>query len=227
PDQRIATAREWAAGGLTGIKLFFDGDTRRGVEELAALRAAVPDIERWMVDVLWSLADVEAAAEARRAYGELDVVWLECPLIPEDLDGHRQLQEYPGTPVALGEHFHTHYESRSWLAGMALNVFQPDVGRTGISDMLRQIEIGRAAGILTTPHMGSGLDIFQAATLHMAAVCEPDLLCEYQAGLSGRLEGAIDTGWVYRDGSFVLPDRPGLGVDITLDHLERFIVRAA
>lgn len=213
-DQRIDHARSWAARGLTGIKLFLDADTAAGARELEAIRAAVPEIEQWMVDVLWSLADLEAATVAKRAYGDAGARWLECPLPPEDLAGHVALRSRPGAAIALGEHFHTHFESTPWLAQGALDVFQPDVGRTGLSGFRRQADLARQHGVPTTPHMGSGLDIFQAATLQAAATSDPDILCEYQAGLEGRLGDAVQTDWHFMDGGFALPERPGLGIEV-------------
>jgi L-alanine-DL-glutamate epimerase-like enolase superfamily enzyme len=73
--------------------------------------------------------------------------------------------------------------------------------------------------------MGGALDLFQAATLHVAAACGEDLLCEYQAGLAGRLGAAIDSGWRYERGAFRLPERPGLGVAVDLEALAPFVVR--
>ena len=226
-EERIAHARDYAGRGLTGIKIFLAGDIAAGREELAALQAGVPEIRRWMVDVLWSFEDLESAAKARLAYGELRAEWLECPLLPEDLAGHVALARRPGAPVALGESFHTRFEAGPWLEQGALHVFQPDVGRAGISDALRQMRIARDHGIPTTPHMGSGLDLFQAATLHFAAACGDEHLCEYQAALAGRLGGAIDTGWRFADGAFGMPDRPGLGVEVDEAALTPFLVGRA
>lgn len=225
-EERIAHAKDWAGRGLPGVKIFLAGDTAAGRDELAALQAGVPEIRRWMVDVLWSFEDVEAAAAARAAYGDLGAEWLECPLLPEDLAGHIALARQPGAPVALGESFHTRFEAGPWLEQGAVHVFQPDVGRAGISDALRQMAIARAHGIRTTPHMGSGLDLFQAATLHFATACADGPLCEYQAALAGRLGDAIDTGWRFADGAFALPDRPGLGVEVDETRLAPFRVGA-
>jgi L-alanine-DL-glutamate epimerase-like enolase superfamily enzyme len=72
--------------------------------------------------------------------------------------------------------------------------------------------------------MGGALDLFQAATLHVAAACGGALLCEYQAGLAGRLGSAIASGWRYRDGAFRLPERPGLGVEVDLEALAPFVI---
>ena len=168
--------------------------------------------------------EIEEAAAAKLAYGEHGAEWLECPLLPEDLAGHQALRVLPGARIALGESFHTRFESAPWLEGRALDVFQPDVGRTGITETLRQMRVADAGGIAVTPHMGGALKLFQA-TLHVAAACGSELLCEYQAGLAGRLGAALDSGWRYEAGAFRLPDRPGLGVEVDLEALAPFVVR--
>jgi galactonate dehydratase len=179
-----------------------------------------------MVDVLWSLPDLDTAGAAKAAYGELGVEWLECPLIAEDLDGHVRLQRLPGAPIALGEHFHSRFDSTPWLERRALDVFQPDIGRTGISDGLRQISRAERAGIAVTPHMGSGLDVFQAATLQVAALCPARHLSEFQAGLADRLGDALDSAWHFVDGSFRLPEVPGIGVTVDEAALRAHVVTA-
>lgn len=217
--ERVAHARRWADRGLSGVKLFLDANLQAGCAELAALKDAVPAIDRWMVDLLWSLETLEDGVAAKAAYGELGASWLECPLLPEDIDGHRRLHAEPGAPIALGEHFHTSFEVTSWLKPRALDVLQPDIGRTGISNALQQREMALAAGVDVTPHMGSGLDIFQAATLQFAAICADGLLTELQGGLSSRLGEAVDSGWRFADGGFRLPDRPGLGIEVDAERL--------
>jgi galactonate dehydratase len=217
--ERVAHAREWAGRGLSGVKLFLDADIEAGCTELAALKEAVPAIDRWMVDLLWSLETLDEAVAAKAAYGAQDVGWLECPLLPEDIDGHRQLHAQPGAPIALGEHFHTSFEVAPWLEPRALDVLQPDIGRTGISNALQQRLMALAAGIDVTPHMGSGLDIFQAATLQFAAICNDGPLTELQGGLSSRLGDAVDSGWHFADGGFRLPDRPGIGIEVDANRL--------
>jgi hypothetical protein len=48
---------------------------------------------------------------------------------------------------------------------------------------------------------------------------------ELMGGLSDRLDAASDTAWQYADGGFVLPDRPGIGVEINESLLDPFIVK--
>ena len=223
--ERIERVKKWMGTGLSGAKIFLTGDMVASVQELDGLQTGAPELEQWMVDTLW-MCTPESAAEGKRTYGERGVRFFECPLQPEDLAGHQQLVALPGAPIALGEHFRTRYQAEPWLARpRALDVYQPDIGRTGFTDFMAQMKMAARADIATTPHMGSGVSIFQAATLQGAAVASPEYLQEFQGGLSDRLEDACDTAWRYADGGVTLPDRPGIGVEIYEDRLDRHIVR--
>ena len=223
-QERSEHVNSWIDTGLRGAKIFLTGDVDKGTAELDGLIDGAPDLEQWMVDTLW-MCSPESAELGKSEYGRRNVRFFECPLQPEDLNGHQILVKKPGAPIALGEHFRSRYQMESWVQEpRALDVYQPDIGRTGFSDYMVQMKIASDCGVPTT-HMGSGVSVFQAATLQCAAVASPDYLQEFQGGLSDRLDKASDTGWKYADGGFKLPDRPGIGVEIHESLLEPFIVR--
>jgi galactonate dehydratase len=224
-QERSEHVNSWIDTGLRGAKIFLTGDVDKGTAELDGLIEGAPGLEQWMVDTLW-MCSPESAELGKSEYGRRNVRFFECPLQPEDLNGHQILVKKPGAPIALGEHFRSRYQMESWVQEpRALDVYQPDIGRTGFSDYMVQMKIASDCGVPTTPHMGSGVSVFQAATLQCAAVASPDYLQEFQGGLSDRLDKASDTGWKYADGGFKLPDRPGIGVEIHESLLEPFIVR--
>lgn len=219
--ERIDLLGQLVDQGLGAAKLFVTDDTAATLREIDALRAGVPGDWSVMVDALWSYGSVHDAAHARRAFGDRDVKWFECPLIPEDFDAHLNLAACSGAPIALGEHFFSRYQSRSWFKAGALSIFQPDVGRTGLSDGLRQAIIARSHGITVTPHMGSGSPIVQASALQFWSAIKADWPCEFQFDLAEVMPGTFDTGWRLDGGAFALPDRVGLGVEVNEAALRR------
>ncbi len=228
-DERVTQAKSLSDQGVRGAKIFQSGDINAALDELDALIRGAPDVQQWMVDTLW-MCTVEDAIYAKREFGDpksnRGVRFFECPLQPEDLAGHRTLHQSDGAPIAIGEHFRTTYQLNDWLTPEPVfDVYQPDIGRTSISDFIRQRNLAFANNIPVTPHMGNGVSVFQAATLQCAAVSSPELLQEFQGGLSNLLRDASDTGWKLTDGAFQLPDRPGLGVTIDENGIEPYIVR--
>ena len=228
-DERITQAKSLADQGVRGAKIFQSGDIKAALLELDALIHGAPDVEQWMVDTLW-MCTLDDAIYAKREFGDpksnRGVRFFECPLQPEDLAGHRKLHQAEGAPIAIGEHFRTTYQLNDWLTPEPVfDVYQPDIGRTSISDFIRQRNLATSVNVPTTPHMGNGVSVFQAATLQCAAVASPEILQEFQGGLSNLLQDASDTGWQLKDGEFLLPDRPGLGVSIDENGIEPYIVR--
>ena len=224
-NERVTQAKSLTEQGVRGVKIFQSGDIEAALQELDTLMRGAPNIEQWMVDTLW-MCTLENAVSAKREFAKRNLRFFECPLQPEDLAGHRTLHRAEGSPIGIGEHFRTTYQLNDWLIPEPVfDIYQPDIGRTSISDFVRQRDLAYAANIPVTPHMGNGVSIFQAATLQCAAVSSPELLQEFQGGLSNLLQDASDTGWRLKDGEFLLPDRPGLGVLIDEDGIEPYIVR--
>ncbi len=224
-EERVIQAKTISEQGIQGAKIFQSGGIQVALKELDSLIDGAPDIKQWMVDTLW-MCDLADAISAKREFGLRNLRFFECPLQPEDIAGHRNLHQADGSPIAIGEHFRTTYQLNDWLTPEPVfDVYQPDIGRTSISDFIRQRNLAYAANIPVTPHMGNGVSVFQAATLQCAAVSSPDLLQEFQGGLSNLLQDASDTGWTLRDGAFDLPDRPGIGVTIDADGIDPYIVR--
>ncbi len=223
-EERITVVQQWLASGSRAVKLFLRGDLAADLDEFAALRSAVPQIDWWAVDALWTYGAPALATEAKRAFGALGVAWLECPMLPEDLSGHTALRAHHGAPVALGEHFRTDIQVAPWLEARAVDILQPDIGRTGFVMGGRMLAHASACGIAATPHMGGALDIMQAATLHFAAAGAARLPCEYQQGLAHRLPAAIRSHWKVGPQGFEMPAVPGLGIEVDEDALQKFIV---
>lgn len=217
--ERVELARSVVGEGWAGAKIFVDADTEATLREVDALRNGVPGDWRLMADALWSYEDAAEAAAARAALGERTVAWFECPLPPEDLGGHIALRARDGSPVALGEHFFTRHQSVPWFEAGALDVFQPDICRTGFSDGLRQTAAARRHGIAVTPHMGSGSPVVQAAALTFASAVAADAPVEFQRDLASVGEGAFASAWCLSGGRFTLPDTPGLGVEVDAEAL--------
>lgn len=224
--ERVAFWEARRAEGFGGVKLFGDADIPRCLAEIDTLRENVPGDWQIMVDSLWSVLPGKDATDAAKAFAARGVGWWECPFVPEDLTAHCDLCRKSEVPVALGEHFFTAYQVEPWFEEGALDIFQPDIGRTGFAGGMALAAQATERGIAVTPHMGTGSPIVQAAALSFHAAIAGSHLCEFQMELSSLLGDVIRSGWSLEEGRMVPDGTPGIGVTIDEARLREVAVGA-
>ncbi len=208
--ERAQLAGEWVGQGFGAIKLALGHGVEQDLATFDAVATAGPDLAIG-VDAHWAYTRPEAERlglelDRRRAW------FLEAPLAPEDIQGHRSLAERIVTPVAVGESLRNRFEFADWLDRRALDMCQPDVARTGITEALEVASLAAAAHVRVAPHHSVGLGVALAAGLQLAAAIENLEVFEFQPTTLPHANRIL-TDPIQLDGSsFRLPDGPGLGV---------------
>jgi L-alanine-DL-glutamate epimerase-like enolase superfamily enzyme len=236
---RAESALALRAEGFRALKLRIDKERLEdGLDAVRAVRDAVGDGMEILVDLnqgwrmpgdVAPLLGYEEVREAAAQLRELDVLWLEEPLAGHDVAGLARLRAESGVRLAGGEMTRTPAELDSYRVAGALDVYQPDaVLAVGLLRARGLAERVLADGLWFTPHTwtnGIGL----LANLHVAA------------GVGGGpfLELPYDPpGWTPErrdfmlaepvlpdaDGFLAVPARPGLGVELDEDAVERYSV---
>jgi D-galactarolactone cycloisomerase len=217
PDDagRAALASERAAQGSRAVKLHLGHGVDADLSTVDAVRTAAPRL-RIAVDAHWAYRPDEALALAD-GLADRGAWFLEAPLPPEDIAGHAELVRRSRLPIAIGETLRSRYEFRDWLDARALSIAQPDVARTGITELMAIAELCAARHIPVAPHHSVGLAVALAAGLHVSAAVEDLFTFEYQptshevgqAILAGPLPVAAD--------AIDLPSGPGLGINVDVE----------
>lgn len=199
-------------------------DTRM-VETIAATRKAVGGDFAIMVDVGYSWSSAEHALEIVESWAEHDVFFVETPLWADDLEGYAELSAHSPIPVAAGEWLATRFEFLDLMDRGGVQVVQPDVGRVGgLTEARRVCELAAQRGRTVVPH-GWKTGITVAATAHLAAVTGHMPFFEFvpqQVAESELRRELVADELELVDGHLALPERPGLGVELNRDALERF-----
>jgi galactonate dehydratase len=212
--ERVELAAQWAAQGVRSIKLHLGRSVAEDLATYDAVVSAHPDL-RVAVDAHWSY-DLADALRLGRALDERGAWFFEAPLVPEDVDAHRELAAALATPVAVGEAMRNRYEFRGWLQARAVDLCQPDVGRTGITEAMAIAEVASAHHIPVAPHHSVGLGISVAAGLHVSAAIEAMPAFEFQPTTMTVANHILTTPLAGGPVAFALPDTPGLGVEVDL-----------
>jgi galactonate dehydratase len=213
-DGKAAVAR-----GITTVKL---GGHSRIVERVAEMRAALgPDIDL-TVDLHgppWLPAiDAIGIGKALEPY---NLLFLEDPVAPEDLEGWAQVRRaLPHTPIAGGERLATKWGAYSLIKNGLVDIIQPDTGRAGgITEMKKIAALAETHFIQYAPHSGSLGPVAEFAATHLMAAIPNALMMErLEPDWPGK-EAAITPSPEAKDGHITVPDRPGLGVELNEDFI--------
>ena len=209
----VDTALAAVARGVRAVKV---GGIPDIVERAHAVRAAVGDEIDLMVDLHgppWlSAAD---AISIGRALEPLNLLFLEEPVAPDNLDGWRRVREKLAVPLAGGERLATLSDFRPFVEERLLDVLQPDTGRFGGLTAMRKLAgVAEAHGLLVAPHSGSLGPVAEVAAVHLMAMLPNGLILErMDPDWPGRSQ-VTHTALQAADGHLHLPVGPGLGVTI-------------
>ena len=211
-DERVALAKEWVGKGFDSIKYAAAVSHDGIVAEMRALREALgPDV-KLMVDLHWQFGAAEALAliEDLAPYRPL---FAEAPCAPEDIEGLARVAARSKVPIAAGEEWRSVHEALLRLERRAVTYVQPEMGRTGVSELMAIAELASAFHAKVVPHAAIGVGIFQAASLHASAALPNVPLHEYQHSVFDKNLRFLRTTMQCERGHYALPEGPGLGVE--------------
>ena len=174
------------------------------VERVRAMRRHLGPDFPLMVDanMRWS---VDEAIRAARALVELHPVWLEEPIIPDDVPGHARIVREGGLPIAAGENLHTLYEFRQLIAAGGVTFPEPDVTNCGgVTAFMKVCHLAEAFNLPVTSHGAHDL------TVHLLAAA-PNR--SYLEAHGFGLDRFIAQPLRIKDGLAIAPDRLGHGIE--------------
>jgi L-alanine-DL-glutamate epimerase-like enolase superfamily enzyme len=173
------------------------------VERVAAMRKHLGDGFPLMADanMKWS---VDAAIRAARAFTPFELVWLEEPIIPDDVAGHARVVRDGGLPIAAGENLRTLWEFKQLIAAEGVTFPEPDVTNCGgVTTFMKVAHLAEAFNLPVTSHGAHDVSV------HLLAACPNRSFLEVH-GFG--LDRYIETPLAMKDGAAIAPDRPGHGV---------------
>jgi len=224
-----ARAHHAAGFRLMKVKLGYGVD-----DDIAVMQAIGRAIEGLGVTLMVDTNHAYGRAEdlqLGRALESFNLRWYEEPVVPEDIDGYCELRAKLSIPIAGGENEHTLFGFRELLGRHAVDIAQPDLGSCGGLTAARHIAaVAQAHGIELNPHVW-GSAVAQAASLQLIAalpvahhaVPARDPVLEYDRSLHPfRRDLVAEPIEIGKDGRVTITNRPGLGITVRRDTLDRF-----
>jgi len=244
PETIVPAALEIKAAGFKAFKMdpmiphlhvgnasYLDGELDAEVEAkaldtLAAAREAVGPQFEILIDA-HGLYNVPAAVRLANKMAEYNIHWFEEPVPPESWKALKQVKEQVATAICTGERLHTRWEFVPIFEGGLADFIMPDVTWTGgISELKKIATMAEAYYIPISPHDASGpVNVMAGAQVMMTVPNFYKLEC-HRYDFSG-YNILIDQPLDVRDGCLHLTDRPGLGIEMNLETLEKYAVKGA
>ncbi len=211
-------------GGFKAVKMrigVFDGSPMASAERVLAARAALgPGI-----DIMADAHGTFTVSEARQfcyLVRDCNLAWFEEPVTADDKRGLAEVRASTHIPIATGESENTRFDFRDLIELRAADILQPDLGICGgISEAMRISALASAANLRLAPHLWAGAPAF-AAGLHVAAASPASYILEYSLGANPMIHDLIEESFPVQGGLLAIPDRPGLGITIRDDFVQRY-----
>lgn len=232
-DELASAIRDAQARGYRGLKMKIGGRSLQ--EDLHYIRLAreIAGSDMDLIADANQCYTVPLAVKVGRVLEELDFAWFEEPIPNPDVAGYVHLCQTLDVAVAGYEGMGDPARIAPVLQARAIDIYQPDVvGSGGFSVIQHLPTLANAHGVSFTCHVWDSA-LVQVASLHFLSTL-PGWQAESMAPIPPPLEvttlprqplnAALLLGapTVQPDGTFPVPNGPGLGVEVNPETLERY-----
>jgi L-alanine-DL-glutamate epimerase-like enolase superfamily enzyme len=212
PDELLKQTDQNLAKGFRAIKMKVGRKKlSEDIEKLAAMRRHLGAEFPLMVDanMRWT---VDEAIRAARAFAPYDPLWLEEPIVPDDVDGHARVLRDGGLPIAAGENLRTIWDFRHLIASGGVSFPEPDVTNCGgVTAFMKIAHLAESFNLPVTSHGAHDITVQL-----LAAVPNRSYLEAHGFGLDRYIAEPLRI----EDGFAIAPERPGHGVEFDWKALE-------
>jgi len=215
PVEKLAdeAAQLAAEGGFSAVKL------RIGRDDPAQDLAAARNVKKRVGDKISVMSDfnqrltVNDAILRGRMLDDEGLYWIEEPVRHDDYAGYARICAELRTPIQTGENLVDTFELADAIALKSLDYVMPDVQRIGgVTGWLRAAALAQAHDIEMSSHL------FPEYSCHLLAVTPTCHWLEYVDWAAPVLAEPVQV----RDGSVLIPDRPGSGITWNEDAVRHY-----
>lgn len=194
---------------------------RDAIDAVRLYREAAGDDMDLCIEIHRRLTPAEAIVLAN-GIEEFHPYFYEDPIPPENYDAMEQVAKHISIPIATGERFQTMHEFAMLLSRGAVQYVRPDVCLAGgITHTKKIAALAEANYVGVVPHNPLG-PVSTAACLQIAACIPNFALQEYPIGEHEFPKNVIVKEPIaVEEGFLIIPDAPGIGIEIAEDAQEK------
>lgn len=184
------------------------------VDVVRAVREAVGPEIMVAMDLHWKF-NVNDAIKLAQALEPYDLLWLEDPIPPENIEAQRHVTHSTRTPICTGENLYRKHGYRELIEKQAARIIAPDIPKMGgLAEAKKVADHADLYYIPIAPHNVAS-PIGTVAGAHVCAAMNNFLVMEFHAQDVPWWDALVVGGPTIVDGFIRLDDRPGHG--LTLD----------
>jgi len=233
PDRQLSHMLAEAAGHpFAGAKIKIGRGIKDDVARVRQARDALGADKLLLVDINGAYT-ADVALQCIAAIAPFDIHWVEEPLPPGDLAGYAELRSRSPIAVAAGEAHHTMRDFKALIDRRCVDIVQPSIpGVGGLTEAKRIAILAQAANLRVAPHVWGGAVGLATACHFIAAlpawphVDHPPhpLMLEYDMSDNALRTKLLEMPLKLEAGHVLLPDGPGLGIELDRDAVARYRV---
>ncbi len=151
---------------------------------------------------------------------EFDPMFLEEPVLCENMENFREIAACCNLPIATGERLFSKWDFKRLLAAGGIDIVQPDLSHAGgLTEVKKIAAMAEAHDVALAPHCPLG-PIALAACLNVDACSYNAVIQEQSIGIHYNVGKSVldyiknPEDFVFTEGFVQLPRRPGLGVEV-------------
>lgn len=211
-DELVELSKEYVDAGFDSVKIRVGLDPQDDPTRIAAVRQAVGDRIRIMIDANERLSFPTALSLGRRL-ADYDIFWFEEPVVYTDRQSYVELGRHLPMPVVGGEHHCSAAEFVDYVTQRAFSIVQPNICMVGgVTEMIRIMHMAESHGVGFAPHLMTDLNV------HLAASTPSTVYVEYFPFLEPYTTNRLEI----TDGRALVPTAPGHGITFTDETFERY-----
>jgi L-alanine-DL-glutamate epimerase-like enolase superfamily enzyme len=209
--------------GFSAVKMKMGkADFRADIERVKTVREAIGDNIDLIIDAnsAWS---VPTAIRIMKKLEKYDVLFLEEPVSPDDIEGYAKINATIAVPLAAGENAFTRYGFRDLIQARAVEILMPDATWCGgISESKKIFAMAGAHNMLCAPHSFDSA-ISLAANLHVGASASNCSFVELDRTWNPFISDLL-TEPIYIDGEGYarVPQKLGLGLELNEETVDKY-----
>ena len=230
-------AEEARAKGFTAIKFDLDdannphkadrwnwsvtpGELEIMVDQAFDIREAVGDQMDLAID-LHGRYDATAGMKVAHALEDLNLMWLEEPVPPENIQAIANITHSTRTPICAGENAYLRYGFREMIEKQAVDIIMPDISKCGgLSECRKIANLAESYYIPFAPHNNSSA-LSTVGDAHVCASVPNFLALEFHRFHDPTWNDVVLSDEpVIQEGHVVMTEKPGLGVELNEEFLQ-------